>query len=207
MTESTVRMERLRIAPRTARPSTTPATSPMTTSARIRNSAANNLARGAAMWLTRWGASSTPAIAPSSTPTNDSSEPSAPDRQPETAAMKATASTATSSHCDGVIEFMFIETSPSSPTSAIAASNSRSSVVSQGWAQPATSSIAEITWPVNPQTSISFSRNAGPAHRRPRSPRYTISRLSGLMKARTGTRATIAVSASLTTVTGPGSGE
>ena len=72
---------------------------------------------------------------------------------------------------------------------------------------PATSSTAEITWPVNPHTSIWFNRNAGPHHRRPRLPRYTISRLAGLMKARTGTRATIAVSASLTTCTGPGSGE
>ncbi|CKP01806.1 Uncharacterised protein [Mycobacterium tuberculosis] len=47
MTESINRIGRLRIAPRTARPSTTPATSPTTTSARIRNSAANSLARGA----------------------------------------------------------------------------------------------------------------------------------------------------------------
>ena len=37
--------------------------------------------------------------------------------------------------------------------------------------------------------------------------RYTISRFSGLMKARNGTRATIAVSAWSTTATGPGSGE
>ncbi|CAG7454721.1 hypothetical protein PICSAR200_02964 [Mycobacterium avium subsp. paratuberculosis] len=60
---------------------------------------------------------------------------------------------------------------------------------------------------MKPHTSISLSRNAGPAHRRPKSPRYTISRLAGLMKARNGTRATSAVSASLTTATGPGSGE
>src|ERR1700744_5402754 len=106
MTESAVRIERLRIAPRTARPNTTPATSPTTTSARIKNSAVNSLARGAAMWLTMCGASSTPAIAPSSTPTNDSREPSAPERQPELAARNATASTAMSSHCDGVIEFI-----------------------------------------------------------------------------------------------------
>ena len=106
MIESINRIVPLRIAPRTARPSTTPATSPTTTSARIRNRAANSLARGAAMWATMCGASNTPAIAPSSTPTNDSSEPSAPERQPEMAAMKATARTATSSHCDGVIEFI-----------------------------------------------------------------------------------------------------
>ena len=37
--------------------------------------------------------------------------------------------------------------------------------------------------------------------------RYTINRFSGLMNARTGTRATIAVSDSSTTATGPGSGE
>jgi hypothetical protein len=48
---------------------------------------------------------------------------------------------------------------------------------------------------VNPQTSISFNRNAGPAKRRLKVRRYTISRLAGLMKARTGTQATIAVSA------------
>ncbi len=58
------------------------------------------------MWLTMCGASSTPAIAPSSTPTKENSDPTAPDRQPEIAAMKATANTATSSHCDGVIEFI-----------------------------------------------------------------------------------------------------
>ena len=56
-----------------------------------------------------------------------------------------------------------------------------------------------MTCPVNPQTSISLSRNAGPANRRVFSLRYTISRFSGLMNARTGTRATIAVSASSTT--------
>ena len=49
------------------------------------------------------------------------------------------------------------------PTSAIASSNSRTSSVSHGCAHPATSSIAEITWPVNPHTNISLSRNAGPA--------------------------------------------
>ena len=47
-----------------------------------------------------------------------------------------------------------------------------------GCAHPATSSIAEITCPVNPQTSISFSRNAGPAKRRVFALRYTISRFS-----------------------------
>src|SRR6202008_2897293 len=52
-----------------------------------------------------------------------------------------------------------------------------------------------------------FNRNAGAAQRRPRLPRYTISRLAGLMKARTGTRDTIAVSVSSMTATGPGSGE
>ena len=169
MIESTVRIVRLWIAPRTARPSTTPATSPTTTSARIRNNAANSLARGAAMWVTMCGASSTPAIAPSSTPTNESSEPNAPERQPEIAAMKATAKTATSSHWDGVIEF--IARRPAAPTSTIASSSSRMSLVSQGLAQPATSSTAEITWPVNPHTSIWFNRNAGPAQRWPRSPR------------------------------------
>ena len=60
MTESKVRSARLRMAPRTARPSTTPAISPITTSARIRNSVTNSLVRGPLMWLTTCGASSTP---------------------------------------------------------------------------------------------------------------------------------------------------
>ena len=51
----------------------------------------NSLVRGPLMWLTTCGASSTPATAPSTTPTNASSEPSAPDRQPEMAATKAIA--------------------------------------------------------------------------------------------------------------------
>ena len=169
MSESMFRIVRLRIAPRTARPSTTPATSPTTTSARIRKSAAKSLARGAAMWLTMCGASSTPAIAPSSTPTNDSREPNAPERQPEMAAMKATARTATSSHCEG--RHRVHRAPPWSPTSTITSSSSRMSLVSHGFAQPATSSTAEITWPVNPHTSIWFNRNAGPAQRLPRSPR------------------------------------
>ncbi len=83
-TESTTRSVGLRIAPRTARPSTTPAISPITTSARIMNSVTNSLVRGPSMWLTTCGASSTPATAPSTTPTRASREPGAPDRQPET---------------------------------------------------------------------------------------------------------------------------
>ena len=43
--ESNVRSVPLRMAPRTARPSTTPAISPITTSARIRNSVTNSLVR------------------------------------------------------------------------------------------------------------------------------------------------------------------
>ncbi len=45
-TESTTRSPGLRIAPRTALPSTTPAISPITTSARIRNRVTNSLVRG-----------------------------------------------------------------------------------------------------------------------------------------------------------------
>ena len=79
--------------------------------------------------------------------------------------------------------------------------------MSQGCVQPATSSIAAITWPVNPHTSIWLSRNAGPAERRVFSLRYTMSRFAGLTNARTGTRATTAVSDWSTTATGPGSTE
>ncbi len=43
--ESTNRAPPWRMAPRTARPTTTPAISPITTRARIRNSVANNLVR------------------------------------------------------------------------------------------------------------------------------------------------------------------
>ena len=98
--ESTTRTGALRIEPRTARPNTTPATSPITTSTRIRKSAANNFPRDDPTWLMTCGASMTPAIAPSTTPTKDISEPSAPDRQPEIAAMSATAITAMSNHCE-----------------------------------------------------------------------------------------------------------
>src|SRR5690625_3619366 len=103
MIESTPRISGLRIAPRTARPSTTPATSPITTSDRIKNSAANNFGRDPLMWLTMCGAINTPATPPSSTPTNDSSDPSAPERHPEIAAMNAIATIAISSHCDELI--------------------------------------------------------------------------------------------------------
>ena len=98
--ESTNRTGELRIDPRTARPSTTPATSPITTRARIRKSAAKSFPRGESTWLMTCGANITPAIAPRITPTKDINDPSAPDRHPEIAAMRATATTAMSSHCE-----------------------------------------------------------------------------------------------------------
>ena len=99
-TESTARIPLLRIEPRTARPRMTPATSPTTTRARIKNSAANSFVRGESIPPTMCGASITPAMAPRTTPTKDSSEPSAPDRQPDIAATRATAMIAMSSHCE-----------------------------------------------------------------------------------------------------------
>ena len=50
-----------------------------------------------------------------------------------------------------------------SPTRAIASSSSSTLRSSQGCAQPATSSIAEMTWPVKPHTNMWLSRKAGPA--------------------------------------------
>ena len=93
-----MRKVRLRIAPRTALPSTTPAISPITTRPRIKNRVRKSLVRVPSTWMTTCGASSRPATAPSTTPTKDSSEPSAPERQPEIAATNAIDRTARSSH-------------------------------------------------------------------------------------------------------------
>ncbi|GAB4977753.1 hypothetical protein MAHJHV60_47070 [Mycobacterium avium subsp. hominissuis] len=65
ITESTVRMDRLRIAPRTARETVCGTVLDPGAGGHRRGRRRGVGARGAAMWLTRWGASSTPAIAPS----------------------------------------------------------------------------------------------------------------------------------------------
>ncbi|SKT64584.1 Uncharacterised protein [Mycobacteroides abscessus subsp. abscessus] len=81
----------------------------MTTSTRMRSSEAKSLVREPSILATTCGASMMPATAPKITPTKDIREPSAPERHPDTAAMKATAMTPISSHCDG---FRFIPTLP-----------------------------------------------------------------------------------------------